>query len=187
MVLDERLLRQVREAGNRVAEAEGALETAQCDFKASVRRLHEAGGSLREIAAELALSHQRVHQLVDGRPRRLSLGRGRRQQQNLALRSCSFCGTGQRATKRLVAGPNVFICHSCVALAAGVVAAGGEAANERVRLEAVGRDAASSCSFCGKAAARVRHRLVAGPGVTICGECVDLCREIIAEETSTGS
>ena len=38
------------------------------------------------------------------------------------------------------------------------------------------------CSFCGKEQDSVR-RLVAGPGVYICDECIDLCNEIISEET----
>lgn len=37
------------------------------------------------------------------------------------------------------------------------------------------------CSFCGKAQDQVR-RLIAGPGVYICDECIELCREIIEEE-----
>lgn len=37
------------------------------------------------------------------------------------------------------------------------------------------------CSFCGKTQDEVR-RLVAGPGVYICDECVELCSEIISEE-----
>tara|TARA_Y100001937_G_scaffold61180_5_gene83810 strand:- start:12489 stop:13778 length:1290 start_codon:yes stop_codon:yes gene_type:complete len=37
------------------------------------------------------------------------------------------------------------------------------------------------CSFCGKEQDSVR-RLVAGPGVYICDECIELCNEIIAEE-----
>jgi ATP-dependent protease Clp ATPase subunit len=135
----------------------------------------------------LALSHQRVHQLVDAGPRRLRPGRGRRRQENLTLRSCSFCGIGQPGTQRLIAGPNVFICDGCVDLARGVVDAGGEAANDRVRLEAVGREASLSCSFCGKTAGRVSHRLVAGPGVAICGECVDLRLKIRADQTHTSS
>jgi ATP-dependent Clp protease ATP-binding subunit ClpX len=40
------------------------------------------------------------------------------------------------------------------------------------------------CSFCGKAQDEVR-RLVAGPGVYICDECISLCNEIIAEEPTT--
>lgn len=38
------------------------------------------------------------------------------------------------------------------------------------------------CSFCGKEQDAVK-RLVAGPGVYICDECIELCNEIIAEET----
>lgn len=38
------------------------------------------------------------------------------------------------------------------------------------------------CSFCGKSQDQVR-RLIAGPNVYICNECVDLCKEIIDEET----
>ena len=37
------------------------------------------------------------------------------------------------------------------------------------------------CSFCGKSEHLVK-KLIAGPSVFICNECVDLCREIIAEE-----
>ena len=37
------------------------------------------------------------------------------------------------------------------------------------------------CSFCGKSQKQVK-KLIAGPGVYICDECVDLCNEIIEEE-----
>ncbi len=37
------------------------------------------------------------------------------------------------------------------------------------------------CSFCGKAQEQVK-RLIAGPGVYICDECIELCNEIIEEE-----
>ena len=37
------------------------------------------------------------------------------------------------------------------------------------------------CSFCGKSQDQVR-RLIAGPGVYICDECIELCSEIITEE-----
>ena len=37
------------------------------------------------------------------------------------------------------------------------------------------------CSFCGKSQKQVR-KLIAGPGVYICDECIDLCNEIIEEE-----
>jgi len=37
------------------------------------------------------------------------------------------------------------------------------------------------CSFCGKSQKQVR-KLIAGPGVYVCNECIDLCNEIIDEE-----
>jgi ATP-dependent Clp protease ATP-binding subunit ClpX len=41
-----------------------------------------------------------------------------------------------------------------------------------------------NCSFCGKSQDQVRRRLIAGPGaVYICDECVELCREIIEEDS----
>lgn len=43
-----------------------------------------------------------------------------------------------------------------------------------------------SCSFCGKSQKEVR-KLIAGPTVYICDECIDLCNDIIAEENARGS
>ena len=37
------------------------------------------------------------------------------------------------------------------------------------------------CSFCGKNQDQVK-RLIAGPGVYICDECIDLCSDIIQDE-----
>jgi ATP-dependent Clp protease ATP-binding subunit ClpX len=42
------------------------------------------------------------------------------------------------------------------------------------------------CSFCGKSQKQVK-KLIAGPGVYICDECIDLCNEIIEEELSQSS
>jgi ATP-dependent Clp protease ATP-binding subunit ClpX len=41
------------------------------------------------------------------------------------------------------------------------------------------------CSFCGKSQKQVK-KLIAGPGVYICDECIDLCNEIIEEELADG-
>ncbi len=41
------------------------------------------------------------------------------------------------------------------------------------------------CSFCGKSQHEVR-KLIAGPSVFICDECVDLCNDIIREEVQEG-
>ncbi len=40
------------------------------------------------------------------------------------------------------------------------------------------------CSFCGKSQDEV-HRIIAGPGVYICTDCIELCREIIEDDCET--
>ncbi|MEO1134425.1 MAG: ClpX C4-type zinc finger protein, partial [Cyanobacteria bacterium J06639_1] len=47
-------------------------------------------------------------------------------------------------------------------------------------------DSHLKCSFCGKSQEQVR-KLIAGPGVYICDECVDLCNEILEEELYEGN
>ena len=42
------------------------------------------------------------------------------------------------------------------------------------------------CSFCGKTQKQVK-KMIAGPGVYICDECIDLCNEIIEEELAEGT
>ena len=41
------------------------------------------------------------------------------------------------------------------------------------------------CSFCGTDE-RQAEKLIAGPGVYICDECIELCNEILEEERSQG-
>jgi ATP-dependent Clp protease ATP-binding subunit ClpX len=47
-------------------------------------------------------------------------------------------------------------------------------------------DESLKCSFCGKGQEEVR-KLIAGPTVYICNECIELCNEIIADELSAGT
>jgi len=47
-------------------------------------------------------------------------------------------------------------------------------------------DALLKCSFCGKSQKQVK-KLIAGPGVYICDECIELCNEIIEEELGDSS
>jgi ATP-dependent Clp protease ATP-binding subunit ClpX len=51
-----------------------------------------------------------------------------------------------------------------------------------MRTKVGGDEPLLACSFCGKDKDAI-EKLVAGPGVYICNECVDLCNRIIAEET----
>ena len=55
-------------------------------------------------------------------------------------------------------------------------------ANSRSSVPGVDRIESLCCSFCSKDKDAVA-KLIAGPGVYICNECVDLCDRIIAEET----
>ena len=45
-------------------------------------------------------------------------------------------------------------------------------------------DATLSCSFCGKSEGKVK-KLIAGPSVRICDECVKICNEILADAAGT--
>ena len=59
------LLAEARQAQERLIDAERDVEVARAEFHRAVRRLHLHGSSLRELAAGLGLSHQRVHQIVE--------------------------------------------------------------------------------------------------------------------------
>lgn len=64
MGLDRQLLEEAKAVRDRLLDLRHQTEQAQSDFDHAVRRLHASGGSLREIADNLGLSHQRVHQIV---------------------------------------------------------------------------------------------------------------------------
>jgi len=63
--MDEGFLVEARAARNRFVEAQHDVEAARAEYHHAIRRLHASGGSMREIARVLGLSHQRVHQIVD--------------------------------------------------------------------------------------------------------------------------
>jgi len=64
MDLDQELLRDAVTARDRVFETEHLADEARTEYHHAIRRLHAASGSMREIARQLGLSHQRVHQIV---------------------------------------------------------------------------------------------------------------------------
>lgn len=66
MTLDEAVLRETRELRSRLLELQHEADRAKLDFHHAIRRLHAAGGSMREIAEALEVSHQRIHQIVEG-------------------------------------------------------------------------------------------------------------------------
>ena len=69
MTLDEQILAEAKEARQRLIDLESQTAHVRVDYHHAIKKLHAAGGSLREIADSLELSHQRVHQIVDDSPR----------------------------------------------------------------------------------------------------------------------
>src|SRR5437667_8162247 len=142
MTLDEQLVKRAQEDAARMADAERQALLARADYHTAVRRLHLGGGSLREIAQRLGLSHQRVQQIV-------SAAGGSWWQRvwrtRLASRDavCTFCERPPSEVAKLIAGPNVYICDACVALAEAAVA--GESKRGSM---VVSRSVARLCSFC---------------------------------------
>ena len=76
MTLDEQLLTEARGVRERLLDLQHDVDRARVDYQHAIRRLHAAGGSMREIAEVLGLSHQRVHQIVDAGPEDARTGRG---------------------------------------------------------------------------------------------------------------
>jgi hypothetical protein len=68
MTLDEKVLDEARQARQKLVDLESQTAHARVDYHHAIKKLHAAGGSLREIAEALELSHQRVHQIVEDVP-----------------------------------------------------------------------------------------------------------------------
>jgi nitroreductase len=66
MTLDKHILAEAKEVRQHLIDLESQTAHARVDYHHAIKRLHAAGGSLREIADSLELSHQRVHQIVEG-------------------------------------------------------------------------------------------------------------------------
>jgi hypothetical protein len=176
MTLEEGLLRRATETRDRLIELEYETDRARLSYQHAIRRLHAAGGSLRDIAEALGLSHQRVHQIVEGVAGKVAVKNSRA---NLA---CSFCDFDKSETRKVIAGPGVRICDRCIFLATEVIQEGGARANERVKLAAVS-DVQAKCSFCGKEVRR-GDRMAGTARVRICAECLGLCTDILAGTSS---
>jgi hypothetical protein len=178
MTISEELLKKARAAATSLAEAERQVQSARTEYHTIVRRMHLAGGSLREIAQALELSHQRVQQMVDGAGGSWwqRVWRSRNAKSNL---TCTFCKLPQSQVAKLIAGPKVFICDACVANAEQSLRSsfppGADAALALAREGTKAR-----CSFCDKRRTTERS-LLTGPAANICGECLLVCRQILLD------
>src|SRR6266567_4555024 len=182
MPLDFDLLGQARAAEARVIDAEHDAEVARTEFYRAIRRLQVAGGSLREIAQALGLSHQRVHQIVEASGGSRSWRMGRGQADTGERLSCSFCGKHQKQVKKLIAGSSAFICNGCIDRVHTVLAATGKTVSTPIatikRVSDANREV--RCGFCGKRRRQV-EAMAAAHEARICNECVDLCDEIVTD------
>jgi ATP-dependent Clp protease ATP-binding subunit ClpX len=185
--MDEELLAEARRAQKRLIEAEREAELTRAEFHRAVRRLHLSGSSLRELAAPLGLSHQRIHQIIEGAGGGRRLGLRRDARPELA---CTFCGKSQKQVRKLIAGPSVYICEGCAELARGVIATGRAAETGLELIRAVPEaETRERCSFCGRhrgqcpglAATAVGADDAGTRNAGICAECLTLCEEIIGE------
>jgi hypothetical protein len=173
--INDQLLNKARAAANRLANAEGEVDAARAEYHAVVRRIHLAGAPLREIAQELGLSHQRVQQIVDaaGGSWWRRVWRSRNATRGLA---CTFCGDSADTVARLIAGPKVFICSSCVTMAERTL----DGAQTAVGSMMVAGETKGKCSFCGKP--RMANRaVIKAPSANVCSECLGVCRQILTD------
>jgi ClpX C4-type zinc finger len=184
--MDDELLGEARRAQERLIDAERDAEVARAEFYRAVRRLHLHGSSLRELAGALGLSHQRVHQIVESAGGSRRWGRRREPRSDM---TCTFCGKPQVKTRKLIAGPHVYICDGCIGLAEKVIGSGDAASTALGRLTAVPeREKRERCSFCGKYHSQAPGLAMLSasgkaPGAAaICSECLALCGEIVAEK-----
>jgi hypothetical protein len=175
MVLDDELLDKARTAGARVAEAEKQVLVARADYHTYVRRLHLAGAPLREIAQALALSHQRVQQIVQGAGGSW-WSRAWRTRKPTPDMVCTFCGRPPGEVKKLVAGPEVYVCDGCIARARKTLA--DRAPSGAPQLTRAAERARVTCSFCGKARAAGRE-IACADQARVCEECLAICEDIV--------
>src|SRR5262252_8735451 len=150
MALDSGLVSQARAAEARVFKAERDAAAARAEFHRAIRQLQLAGGSLREIAEEFGLSHQRVHQIVEASGGSRNWRRG--PAGSAELLSCTFCGKHQKQVKKLIAGPHAYICDRCIDSVHSVLGPAGNTASPpitTIRQVSV-EDRATQCSFCAK-------------------------------------
>jgi len=186
--MDAEALAWARQAQEQLIHAEEHAAAVRSDFRRAVRRLAADGSSPRDIAAALGLSGRQLDEIA---PAAGGAGRaGRGQAPGTAL-ACTFCGRSQRRARKLIAGPGVYICEACVALAGDVLSSGGAAGTPPGPIHAAPeQDRGLRCRFCAKRRDHVTAMaaMPAGPGdpvagpAAICAECLVLCNQILAEE-----
>jgi hypothetical protein len=173
MVVNADLLDKARAAGAQLADAEHQALLTRAEYHTAIRRLHLAGGSLREIGEALSLSHQRVQQIVDaaGGSWWSRIWRTRHVKPDAV---CTWCRRPPSEVNKLIAGPKVYICDVCVTAAERAMTAAPQTGDTLRRAKA---GASHRCAFCSKRGTGTRA-MALGPA-NVCSDCVRLCREIL--------
>ena len=167
MVLSPEMLDNARKHAAALEQAERQAALLRTEYHTAIRRLHLAGGSLREIAQALSLSHQRVQQIVNAAGGSWwQIWRGRRGTRDAV---CTWCDRPPSEVAKLIAGPKVFICDDCIAAA------------ERQPAAAAHHRSSRRCGFCSRRANTTRA-MVEG-ATSICSDCLRACREILDAST----
>jgi len=173
MTINPDLLERARRSGAELADADRQALLARAEHHTAIRRLHLAGASLREIAEALALSHQRIQQIVgaSGGSWWRTAWRTRGVTRDAV---CTWCTRPPSEVGKLVAGPNLYICDRCVAQAFRQLAKMPESGSGL-------RAARARCSFCSRSGTGGR-KVVTGAHANVCDDCLRLCREFMALE-----
>lgn len=93
---------------------------------------------------------------------------------------CAFCRKEKGAVESLVYGPGVQICNECVAFSLGAIRDPEATMPTETGVSASGATGQVTCSFC--SGSPYKGRVISGPGVNICGECIDICDDILNGE-----
>lgn len=171
-MVDPELSEKARAAAAKLSEAERQVLVCRSEYHTAIRRMHLAGASLREVADALSLSHQRVQQIVDGAGGSWwsRVWRTRNATHDLV---CTWCDRPSTEVSKLIAGPKVFICESCIVAAERAMRGGTNGGLKR----AAGKTSAR-CAFCRHRTGRGRA-IVLGPAADVCEHCLRMCREIL--------
>ena len=168
------LLNRAHAARTDLEEAERRALLSRAEYHTAIRRLHLAGGSVREVAQSLSLSHQRVQQIVQGAGGTW----WRRMWRTRTMRPdavCTWCGRPPSEVAKLIAGPRVYICDGCIdaaeRTASGRKTSGPFSLTTRTSIR-------RRCSFCSRTAGKDRPALAAAVG-HVCGACLQTCRQIV--------
>src|SRR3954454_24053368 len=117
MTLDEDVLRDVEAARDRLEALEDEAYEARAALHQAIRRLHATGGTMREIATALGMSHQPGHPIIStegivaGEPTAATAAKPLPSTSTPAVAvtagedACSFCGAPRRELDKLFAAP----------------------------------------------------------------------------------